>query len=212
MKREISSRPALALAFSVAIAVAFSACSDSLGVNQGRVRVVLGSDASPSFNLGVTASGIAADHDNDDDEGENRDRPSRWFRAANVTLSSVLVRNFDGVLVPLDLDVPVTVDIVQLEQGRRIQLPEGVLPVGEYDQVVLVMTAVQGVMLDGTVVTIQPPGGGWTAVIPICTFDVVNSGTEVVGLDLMVRGAFSRGSDHFRFQPQFRADADCIDG
>ena len=210
MKRERFSNLALALAFALAIVVAVSACSDSLGPNRGRVRMVLGSDAS-SFNLGVTAAGVGGDR-NDANDGESHDRPSRWFRAANVTLSSVLVRNSDGVLVNLDLDVPVTVDVVQLENGRRIQLPDGVLPVGEYDQVVLVMTAVQGVMLDGTIVTIQPPGGGWTAIIPICTFDVAEGDTDVVGLNLVVRNAFSRGStSSFHFQPQFRGTADCVD-
>lgn len=207
MKGLRSSRSALAL--SLAAAFAISACSDSMAANHGRVRFVLGGDATAA-SIGATAAAIGADHD--DDHDSRSDRPSHWFTTAKVTLSSILVRNTDGVLVSYNLPAPVTVDVVQLEQGRHITLPDGLLPAGEYDQVVLVMTAVQGTLLDGTIITIQPPGGGWTATIPICSFDVAEGSTDVVALDLNIRNSFSRGStSSFNFQPRFKAETNCAD-
>jgi len=185
---------------------AMSGCGNDslLGPDRGRVRVILGGDASAAADLaGATAASAEAGNPHDDDDG---DRPSHWFHTANVTLSSILVRNLDGVLVNLDLDLPVTVDVVKIEHGKQIELPDGVLPIGGYDQVVVVMTAVQGVTHDGTIVTLEPPGGGWTAIVPICPFAVEEGGTTIVGLDLMVRNSFGWNGNRFHFQPRFRAN------
>ncbi len=147
--------------------------------------------------------------DDDDDDDDDHDRPSRWFHAANITLSSILVRNLDGLLVNLDMPLPITVDVVQIEGGKTIQLPDGALPIGLYDQVVVVITAVRGVLHDGTIITIEPPGGGWTSIVPICPLDVIAGGTTTVGIDLMVRNSFAWGDNHWRFQPRFRAAGEC---
>ncbi len=207
-------------AFAMAFAVStLAACSgDLLGHNQGRVRVFLSGNASTSASANLAEAAAASAtagsddlfrRDDDDDDDDDDERPSRWFHAANVTLSSILVRSLDGVLVNLVMPVPVTVDVVEIESGKTIQLPDGTLPVGLYDQVVIVITAVQGVMHDGTVITIQPPGGGWTSIVPICPLDVIEGGTTTIGIDLMVRNAFHWGDNRFHFQPRFRAASEC---
>ena len=71
------------------------------------------------------------------------------------------------------------------------------------------MTAVAGTLRDGTKVTIQPPGGGWTAVVPICSLQMAEGQTQTVGVTLQVRNSFLQSRDHWSFQPRFRAEADC---
>lgn len=191
-------------AIAVGLALLGTACSGGMfGSNAGRVRVVLSNGS--TGGAPAMAADAAASQGNDDNHG-----PSAWsFQQANVTLSSILVRNLDGVLVPLDLALPISVDVVKIDGGREIQLPDGALPAGDYDQVVMVMTAVQGTAGDGTVITLEPPGGGWTAVIPICPLEVAEGSTETVGIALNVRSSFLRVGSHWSFQPRFRALRDC---
>ena len=189
-------------------------CGDGfLSSNSGRLRVVMSADGAGSApplvaDVGQAAAGSEAEHgdDDDDDDGE---RLSRSFTAATVTLSSVLVRNLDGQLVDVDFDLPVTVDVVKLEGGKQVVLPSGTLPEGIYDQVVIVITAVQGTTLDGTVVTIEPPGGGWTAVVPICPLEVAAGATETVDIALNARSSFLRVGSHWDFHPRFRSRLVC---
>lgn len=199
--------PALRIVTALGLLLATAACSmdGGLGPNQGRVRLTLSRDAGgATASLGATDAGPVADND-DDDNGS-----SGWsFTSASVTLSSIMLRRLDGVLIPLDVELPVDVDVVKIDGGKQVQLPDGILPVGEYDQVVLVMTAVQGTAGDGSAVTVQPPGGGWTAVIPICPLDVVEGGTATVGITLNVRRSFLRAGGWWSFQPRFRAQMDC---
>lgn len=173
-----------------------------LGNNEGRVRLTLARD-----DAGVAASVVASEPtlDNDDD-----DRPGGWsFSAATVTLSSIMVRRLDGVLVPLEMTLPMDVDVVKIDGGKQLQLPDAALPVGDYDQVVLVMTAVEGTTNDGTAVTVEPPGGGWTAIVPICPLAVVEGGTATVALTLNVRRSFLRAGGWWSFHPRFAARLNC---
>jgi hypothetical protein len=198
----------LTLSLAAALALTSAACSGGAptGVDRGRVRVALSGDGGgASFATAPSAS-------SSDALGLGDGRPSRWFSSANVTLSSVLARNSDGVLVNLELDLPVVVDVVKIEGGKEVLLPDGGLPVGLYDQVVIVMTAVQGVTHNGTVITVQPPGGGWTSVIPICPILVTEGGATTVALRLMWRSAFRwHGNNAFGFHPHFRPLIDCDD-
>ena len=199
------------------LALAIAGCGDSsvLGVDQGRVQFVLSSDAtvvapdlaetvSPSLRGGeggVTASGSLHD-------GEEHGRDHRYFQSANVTFSSILARNLDGVLVDVAMELPATIDVNVMELGREIVLPDGELPPAVYDQLVVVMTEVEGVMRDGTTITIGPPGGGWTAIVPVCPFTVEEGSTTVVGLRFNLRKAFKWWNNRFHFQPRFWCDAD----
>ena len=199
----------------VGVAIAAAGCSDSLGVGSGRVQFVLsggagpvGVDAPASVAMppegGATGGGVASDAlDGDDSDGS-----LHRIASANVTFASLLARNLDGVLVNVHTDppLPVTVDVMALETGgRQIHLPEGVLPPGSYDQLVVVMTAVRLVTHDGTSVTIEPPGGGWTAIVGICPF-TVDEGTTTVALQFRVRHSFLWRENRFHFQPRLSCD------
>jgi hypothetical protein len=198
-----------ALVAALALAAVAVACSDSLfGPNEGGVRFVLsaGSDAfvsaeprsAPELALEGRSSELAW-HD-------DRER-TRYFESANVTFASVLARDLDGALVDVDMDLPVTVDVVSMDGGRQVLLPDGVLPGATYDQIVVVMTAVQGVTRDGTTITIEPPGGGWTAIVPICPFTVDEGETTTVSLQFMLGQAFRWRDGRYRFRPRFVCDA-----
>jgi len=197
----------------LALALAGAACSGSDGMlapNHGRVRFVLGSGdgvaaVGAPTEVGAAGGVIAASGD-----GEGPSEPRRHIKSANVTFASILARNLDGVLENVDIDLPATVDVVTLETGRRIQLPEGVLPEGTYDQVVVVMTEVQIVLADDTEITINPPGGGWTAIAPLCPpVEVTDGGEATVSLAIEVRNAFLFDGGRFHFTPRFRRPFGC---
>ncbi len=190
--------PPMLLAAAMALLV--TACSDGVGVDGGRVQFVLSGDAAP---VASDVSLSAADLTDGDHDG---DRPRRFFQSANITLASILARNQDGVLVNVAMDLPVTVDVVMLDNGKEVTLPEGVLPPATYDQVVLVMTHVEAVTLDGTTIAITPSGGGWTAVVPICPFTVEEGGTTTVNLTFMLNRAFSWRTSRFHFEPRLSCD------
>jgi hypothetical protein len=186
---------------------------DSLfGGGGARMQVVLSRDGGGALG-NLIADSAAALADRGHNEGNNSSNARVWdFQTATVTLSSILVRNTAGELIDLDVDLPVIVDVVRIDGGRQVVLPDGILPADDYDQVVLVMTAVQGLTRDGTSVTIQPPGGGWTAVIPICPLEVTDGAVATVGLALNVRNSIIRVGNWWSFQPRFRSlsNADCV--
>jgi hypothetical protein len=180
---------------------------DSLFGGGGNVQMVLSRDGGGALGNLIADSVLAHQSGDDDDHAV---RGAFGFQAATVTLSSVLARTLNGELVNLDVDLPITVDVVKLESGRQIVLPDGDLPSGTYDQFVLVITAVQGLTNDGTRITIQPPGGGWTAVIPTCPLDITDAATTTVDVALNVRNSFIQlGGHSWSFQPRFRSLVDC---
>lgn len=199
------------------LALVAAGCSSSdsiLGVNEGRVRFVL---SSSSGTVGTGAEGSApvpaaaqdgavimrhGDDDRDDDDGR------RFLTSANVTLSSILARNLEGVLVHVDVDLPVTVDVLSMDGATEVMLPDAILPLAAYDQVVVVITQVEVVTFDGTTIRITPPGGGWTAIVPICPFVVEQGATTTVGLTFMIEHAFKWRDNRFHFQPRFVCDQD----
>lgn len=212
MNRRHPTDPARLLVIGLALIAA--GCSDSgLGPNQGRVRFVLSSGGtalataaaeSPAVTPTPGTTGATASPSlTGDGEGEHHDY--RAFQTANVTFSSILARDQAGVLVNVAMDLPVQVDIVAMDTGgNQVALPEGNLPAGTYDQLVVVMTQLDGVLKDGTQLSITPPGGGWTAIVPMCSFTVAEGATEPVQLQFMVRQAFSWQNLRYHFQPQLR--------
>lgn len=192
-------RPSKALV--LLLIAGFAACDTGTGpANGGRVQLTL----SAGDALAAAPAGTSPAATGDWEGGHS------IFESANVTFSSILARNTDGVLVDIEMDLPVTVDVVAMEEGgRTVTLPDGVLPPATYDQIVVVMTGVEGVLRDGTTITVTPPGGGWTAVVPVCPFDVAEDATAVVGLMLPVRSALSWRDGHYRFEPHFRSRIRC---
>jgi hypothetical protein len=201
------------------IALLTAACGGTDGLlapNHGRVRILIGSDTGfvPLAAPAAADLGGPALHDGPSDDnsgpGDGEHRVFPLIKAANVTFASVLARNLDGVLENVEMDLPVTVDVITLETGRQIQLPDGELPAGTYDQVVVVMTEAHLVLRDGTEITIDPPGGGWTAIVPLCPpVEVEESGTSTVSLTLDVRNAVIWLDGRFHFAPRFKPPLAC---
>lgn len=198
----------------VLVAAGCSSSDSILGVNEGRVRFVL---SSSSGTVGTGAEGSApvpaaaqdgavimrhGDDDRDDDDGR------RFLTSANVTLSSILAPNLDGVVVHVDMDLPVTVDVLSMDGATEVMLPDAILPLATYVQVVVLITQVEVVTFDGTTIRITPPGGGWTAIVPICPFVVEQGATTTVGLTFMLEHAFKWRDNRFHFQPRFVCDQD----
>lgn len=171
-----------------------SGCSLLDSNNDGNVKVVL--SASSEASLGPALS---------DDDGENRPGDNFLSRlsSANVTFASILARNLDGQLIDLDVDLPSTIDLVSLNNGKEITFPPGTLPPGDYDQLVVVLTEVEAVFKDGGSVAITPPGGGWTSIVRVAPFTVVEGQTTTIELNLHLGKAFRRIGDDFRFFPEF---------
>jgi len=205
--------PAILLVTGLALALGGCGGDDVLGANEGRVRIVLSGDGTVA--AGDQAQSVLPDLQSGEelsvsvpnlDGGEHDGDRTGWFQSAKVTFSSILARDQDGVLRDPSMDLPVTLDIFKMEKGKEVTLPDGELTEGTYDQIVVVMTEVSGVTRDGTGVTITPPGGGWTAIVPICPFTVEAGATTVVGLTLQFRNLFAWREMRYHFQPQFSCD------
>lgn len=185
-------RQRILMAFVAALALLAAACSGSDGVvnnGTGVVRVSLTSGNTAALTTGGDVSTM-------------RDGSGRTISAVAVTFSSILARNLDGQLIPIASELPVTTDLLAILEGRTVELPAGTLPPGDYDQLVIVMTAVQLTLSDGTKVTIEPPGGGWTSIVPTTPFTVVEGG--VTTIELQLRGDLIRFLDgRFEFDPKF---------
>jgi hypothetical protein len=192
--------------------VALSACGsnglDTAG--KGRVAIVMsatgGSLATAGADVGVSGgsaatgtSGVAASSGSHD--GCTADRA---LQAASVTLSSILARTLEGILTDVTIDLPATVDLLSLGNGKEATLPIGFLPPGTYDQLVVVMTKLEVTLLNGTKVAITPPGGGWTAIVPVAEpFTVIEGETTTITLKLRKDLSFACGSGHWEFLPKF---------
>ena len=52
-----------------------------------------------------------------------------------------------------------------------------------------------------------PPGGGWTAIIRVCPFEVSEAEITSVQLRFRMFGAFKLGSGGWKFEPDFECEA-----
>jgi hypothetical protein len=201
---------ARALALGASVVTAGCGLDGLFGADGARVRIALSRDGGAVANMVMDSVAVLADRDKDE-SGHGRGRDFLRFQAATLTLSSVLVRTLDGELVDLDVDLPIDVDVVRIDGGRQLVLPDGFLPFGTYDQVVFVITAVRGVLRDGTIVTIEPAGGGWTTVVPICPLEIFDGEPTTIGIAFNVRNSFVQLGNWWSFQPRFRSLVDCDD-
>lgn len=193
------------------------ACHSSHGENDsrsaGNVRVVLSASAPitlatslradavsvPGSTTSASGTTILQEDGEDDDSGEILSRLDQ----VNVTFSDILARNLDGDLIEMTIDLPHTVDLISLINGKEVTLPDGSLPPGMYDQIVVVIKSVEFVFIDGTHVLLTPPGGGWTRIIPVEPFEVVEGQTTTIELRFNPTRAFDDLDGQFHFSPDF---------
>ncbi len=195
---------AVALGFVLLSTSLLAACGGTSTAGMGRVSIVLSSNASTMTSIGSPGAGVTADC-GDDPGWERCVAP----QAASVTFSSILARTLDGKLVDVTIDLPVTVDLLALVNGRQATLPAGFLPPGTYDQFVVVMTRLELTLASGTKLTITPPGGGWTAVVPVSPpFTVAENATTTVALTFRRDLSFGCGSGGWEFHPEFECGHD----
>jgi len=193
------SRNGFALAGLAAMLCVVAACSN------GPDSATQGGNGRVQFVMSATAAAPAAPATS----SVLHDGPpaGRELQAANVTFASILARNLDGELIDVTVALPVTVDLLGVVSGGAFTLPAGFLPPGTYDQVVIVMTKVALTLADGTVVTIEPPGGGWTAVIPVTEpFTVVEGQTTEVTIKFSVRRLLRWLDGKWDFHPEFECE------
>src|SRR5262245_36326522 len=209
--------------FLMLVAIAFfPACSgshDDSDTGSGNVHVVLtsapttgmvspaASTLSPSAEttgLSSAALGTENDDGDGDDQGEDEGNDILSKLAhVNVTISSIVARNLDGALGDLVTDLPQTIDIKSLMDGKQITRPAGTLPPGMYDQIIVVIRSVEFVFNDGTSKLLTPPGGGWTRIIPVETFEVIDGQDITIELRFNPLRAFGEQNGEFEFSPDF---------
>jgi hypothetical protein len=193
----------------VAFALAIAACSSNHGESDsrsGNVRVMLTSAPASVSSGGLAPTAVSPDalgtgqtSWGDDDGGGVLSRLSQ----VNVTFSDLMARNINGDLVDLVIDLPHTVDLIPVINGREVSLPSGTLPAGMYDQFVVVINHVQFVFVDGGQIDLTPPGGGWTRIINVQTFEVVDGQTTTIELRFNPDRAFDNLDGEFHFFPDF---------
>jgi len=197
--------------FFLLVGIAFiTACinhHDESDSRSGNVQFVLTAAApAQARTAGSTLSGGTTGLSNavlpQDDDGEDDDIQSKLANV-NVTFSSLMARNLDGELVSLVIDLPQTVDLISVLNGRQVSLPAGTLPPGMYDQIVVVIRKVEFVFVDGTSKVLTPTGGGWTRIIPVETFEVIDGQTITIELRFNPLHAFEELNGEFEFSPDF---------
>jgi hypothetical protein len=179
--------------------MALAACgSDTSG--RGRVAIVMSANGG-----GVSSAAAAPSLDaTEASASQSGCRTGQALQAAEVTFSSILARTIDGVLTDVAVQLPESVDMLSLGSGKQVALPVGFLPPGTYDQLVVVMTKVEVTLLDGTKVAITPPGGGWTAIVPVAQpFTVAEGQTTTITLNFRKDLSFSCLSGIWEFRPRF---------
>jgi hypothetical protein len=204
--------------FALVLCACLAGCSggDSVtSAGKGQVRIQLDSSAgsTTAADLARTLEGalppspvasLGEDGEQDDRNPGDDSRPP--LAAVHVTFSAILARNLDGELIPVEMALPVVVDVLGLVEGPTVTLPVGLLPPGDYDQLVVNMTAVQLVLRDDTRITIEPPGGGWTAIVPADPFTVVEGETTAITLRLRLDRALRFLDGRIEFHPEFECE------
>ena len=204
----LNARLLAAFALSVIAAAGLSCSSnhDPTSSGMGQVRFVMSAAPAPA---GTAGDGLVAlaNADGSLSPMDDGDRPR--LQSANVTFTSIMARNLDGQLVPVNTTLPTTVDVLTLVNGREVTLPVGFLPPGTYDQLVVVMSSVDLLTENGTHVTITPPGGGFTSIVRVASPFVVTEGqTTTIQLRFRWWSAFRWMDDHIEFDPEFDCDQD----
>lgn len=185
-----------ALTLATVIAGGCSSVDSVSGGSKGNVRITMGGPSAQAAALSASSPVALADGS------------GRTITSASISLSSILARNLDGQLIDVTMALPVTVDLVALIQGHTVDLPIGSLPVGSYDQLVVVIRSLGVVLSDGTQIDVTPPGGGWTAIVTVDPFDVIDGVVTTVNLHFRAGGAFHWRDGALEFDPSFDCDVE----
>lgn len=168
--------------------------------DDGNVRVVLSASDQASLAPSLNTDG----DDNDDDTGDHHgDSFLQRVETANVTLASLLARNVNGELINLGMDLPTTIDLKALANGNQTTLPAGTLPAGDYDQLVVVISQVEVTFINGGAISLTPPGGGWTSIVRVAPFTIVDGQDATIDLQFRMGGAFRDLNGAISFFPDF---------
>jgi hypothetical protein len=181
-KRKTALWTALLIVPLVAFAAGCSGSSDGgvLG-GSGNVRLVLTTDGAAAAKLDTSAT----------DKHGGGGEP--WIVGAEVVLTDIEARSStQQQLVDVGIDLPATVDLFALaENGGTFDLGIGSLPPDSYDQIIVVISSLALTARDGTRITIEPPGGGWTAQVRTDPFEVIDGETTTIQIRFRM--------DSFRF-------------
>lgn len=179
------------LAVVLGLVAACSSSSDMTSGGKGAVQIVMSATSPAAANQLASSGGAGA-------------RGDRAITGASATFAAIEARNLDGQLIDVTIELPATVDLVGLVTDGAVTLPAGFLPPGTYDQLVIVISSLQLTLANGTIVTIDPPGGGWTAVIGVTEPFEVAEGTETI-VNVVFRGdrSFRLLNGNWEFDPHF---------
>jgi len=216
-------RPLVLVVSACALVILFAAaCSNdsSDSTSGGNFRVMMSANAKPlaisrdaGRSLGtpagarVTLDGSTAgaellppadSDEGDDDEGPDSGNPDNAIVEAAIRVSDLEARSTTlQQLIDVETELPVEIDLLELDaNGGAFELAAGSLPADTYDELVIVISALLLTTEDGTHVTIEPPGGGWTREIRTEPFEVIDGQVTTIELQLKASSFhFDIGSD-----------------
>lgn len=172
------------LAFTILAAALFAlSCSDAnVNGKGGQVRVMLASPTAVAQTDATTTG------------GDDRDRR---IQGIEIVVSDLLARSATAQhLEEVAIDLPATVDLLALlENGGEVDLGVASLLPDTYDQLVVVVSSMTLTTLDGTEVKITPPGGGWTRIVRVEPFEVVDGETTTIVIKIRPRFLFGEDDD-----------------
>jgi hypothetical protein len=193
--KKMFARGAIALSLSL-----LAACGGQETAGKGTIAITLSSSAGTGSTAVGARAALALADSNEHDGGAQ----CVGTQAASVTFSAILARTVEGKLVDATIDLPVTVDLLALVNGKQATLPAGYLPQGTYDQFVVVIAKVELTLASGTKIAVTPPGGGWTAVVPVSPpFTVTDGQTTTVTLNFRRDRSFACAGSKWEFHPEF---------
>lgn len=170
-------------------AILLGSCSNTPNMSdRGMMRLHIG--ATPT-TMGGTAPAVTGEDD-----------ALSHLTAATITISSIEVHSTDGTWVPVASGLPVTLDLLAImNSGGSVSLPADLLPPGTYDAIQLGITKLDLTLTDGTMISVTPPGAGWTVNIAV-TFTVVAGQATDIQLNVHCGGSFHLLNGEFEFDPQ----------
>ena len=118
----------LAVLAMAVLGLACNSSNDPTHSGMGQVRFTMSSASAPAGTMGTTDGLLAVGGGNGTLSPSNDDGDRPRLKSANVTISSLMARTLEGQLVPVTVDLPTTVDLLSVVNGREITLPVGFLP------------------------------------------------------------------------------------